>query len=164
MRDPQQLPADIRQYLEAENAYTEAFLAPTTTLQETLYREIRARIKEDDSSVPAADGPYAYASRHREGGQHPIFVRTARGGGEETVLLDGDERASGKAYFKLAAASHSPDHRYLGWSVDDKGSEFFTIHVRDLVKGIDLADEITETSGGVAWANDGANVLLCPGG
>jgi len=159
MRDPQQLPADIRAYLEAENAYSEAFLAPTAALQETLYREIRARIKEDDSSVPAADGPYAYSSRHREGGQHPIFVRRPRDGGEETVLLDGDALAAGKAYFKLAGASHSPDHRHLAWSADDKGSEFFTIHLRDIAGGLDLADAIPDTAGGAVWANDGVTLF-----
>jgi oligopeptidase B len=159
MRDPQQLPADIRAYLEAENAYTEAFFTPTADLQDKLYREIRGRIKEDDSSVPAPDGDYAYVSRHREGGQHPIFVRTSRNGGDETILLDGDERAAGKAYFKLADASHSPDHRYLSWSVDEKGSEFFTIRVRDIAKGVDIADEIPDTAGGATWANDGETLF-----
>jgi oligopeptidase B len=154
MRDPVQLPADIRTYLEAENAYSEAFLRPTADLQETLYREIRARIKEDDSAVPLPDGPYAYTMRHREGGQHPIFVRMPRGGGDETILLDGDELAHGKAYFKLAGAAHSPDHRFLGYSFDEKGSEFFTIRVRDIAAGVDLSDELAETTGAATWSSD----------
>ncbi|MDR3372924.1 MAG: S9 family peptidase [Ancalomicrobiaceae bacterium] len=155
MRDPASLPADVRAYLEAENAYAERVLAPTEALQEVLHTEIRGRIKEDDSTVPAADGPYAYASRYRDGGQHPIFVRTPRQGGDEAILLDGDALAAGKAYFRLASASHSPDHRFLAWGADDKGSEFFTLHVRDIAAGTELADEIQETTGGVAWANDG---------
>ncbi|MDR3496651.1 MAG: S9 family peptidase [Ancalomicrobiaceae bacterium] len=155
MRDPSALPADIRSYLEAENAYAEAVMAPTAALQEALYKEIRGRIKEDDSTVPAADGPYAYASRYRDGGQHPIFVRTPRNGGDETILLDGDALAAGKAYFRLASAGHSPDHRLLAWGADDKGSEFFTLRLCDIASGVDLADEISETSGGAVWANDG---------
>jgi oligopeptidase B len=159
MRDPSKLPSDIRGYLEAENAYAEAMLKPTTDLQDTLYREIRGRIKEDDSSVPMADGPYAYQTRHREGGQHPIFVRLPREGGEETILLDGDERAKGHAYFKLAGVSHSPDHRLIAWSVDDKGSEFFTIRFRDVETGLDLDDTIPETSGGAVWAANSRTVF-----
>ncbi len=154
MRDPSLLPADIRQYLDAENDYSSAMLAPTADLQEKIYREIRGRIKEDDSSVPMTDGDFAYASRHREGGQHPIFVRSPRSGGDETILLDGDARAEGKSYFKLAGVSHSPDHRYISWSADEKGSEFFTIRVRDVANGVDLSDEIPESSGGAIWAND----------
>ena len=68
MRDPSLLDPDIRAYLEAENAYAEATLAPTLPLQDALFAEMRGRIKEDDAGVPAADGPFAYFSRHREGG------------------------------------------------------------------------------------------------
>jgi oligopeptidase B len=154
MRDPSRLPGDIRRYLEAENTYTETILRPTLDLQETLYREIRGRIKEDDSSVPSPDGAFAYASRHREGGQHPLLVRRPRAGGEETILIDGDARAAGHAYFRLAGGSHAPNHRYFGWSADDKGSEYFTIRVRDVEAGVDLADEIPETAGAAAWSAD----------
>ena len=159
MRNPASLPADIRTYLEAENAYSEAAFAPTETLRDTLYREIRGRIKEDDSSVPAVDGPFAYASRHREGGQHPLYVRTPRDGGEETILLDGDALAAGKAYFRLGSLAHTPDHKLIAWACDDKGSEFFTIRIRDSFAGRDLADEIPETSGGCVWANDGQTLF-----
>ena len=75
MRDPSVLDLAIRAYLEAENAYTKAAFAHTETLQETLFAEMKGRIKEDDSTVPSPDGAYAYAVRYREGGQHPIFYR-----------------------------------------------------------------------------------------
>ncbi|MEJ1157973.1 S9 family peptidase [Prosthecomicrobium sp. N25] len=155
MRDPAVLAPEIRAYLEAENAYAEAVLAPTAALQQTLFAEMKGRIKQDDSSVPAADGPYAYATRYVEGAQHPMVVRTPRQGGEERILLDANARAQGKAYFRLAGAAHSTDHRLLAWTSDDKGSEFFTVRLIDLESGADLADEIPETSGGVVWANDG---------
>ena len=125
LRDPAALPADIRALLEAENAYADAMLAPTRALQRQLAREMRARLKEDDSEVPQTDGPYAYYSRFRHGGQHRIFCRRPRGGGKETILLDGDARAAGKAFFHLTFARYSPDHGKLAWSADDKGSEMY---------------------------------------
>src|SRR3954470_16810234 len=75
MRDPAKLDPAIRHYLEAENAYAERALAETQSLQETLFAEMKGRIKEDDSSVPAVDGPFAYYHRYREGGQHPVICR-----------------------------------------------------------------------------------------
>src|SRR4030088_3685959 len=73
LRDPAVLDADIRKYLEAENHYTESLLGHTAALQRKLVAEMRGRIKEDDSSVPAPDGPFAYLRKFREGGQHEIF-------------------------------------------------------------------------------------------
>ncbi|MBH0237096.1 S9 family peptidase [Methylobrevis albus] len=154
-RDTSLLEPDIRAHLEAENAYTKAEMAGTEDLQTALVKEMRARIKEDDSSVPSPDGAYAYAMRYEEGGQHPKIVRTPRDGGPETLLLDADALAKGKAYFKLGGAEHSPDHRLLAWSADDKGSEYYTVKLRDLDTGTDLADEIASTTGGVAFAADG---------
>jgi oligopeptidase B len=159
IRDPSLLAADIRAHLEAENAWCDAFMADTAALQEGLIREMRARVKEDDSSVPAPDGPFAYATRYLEGAQHPRLVRTARDGGPETVLLDADALAAGKAYFQLGGAAHSPDHKLLAWGVDDKGSEFHTIRVRDLDTLEDLPDAVPNTSGGAAFAADGRSFL-----
>src|SRR6202165_6278544 len=82
LRDPSVLNADIRDYLEAENDYTESLLGHTGALQKKLVAEMRGRIKEDDSSVPAPDGAYAYLGRFVEGGQHELFGRTLRAGGE----------------------------------------------------------------------------------
>src|SRR6201995_1575802 len=99
LRDPSILDAEIRKYLEAENAYTEGLLGSTAGLQKRLVKEMRARIKEDDSSVPSKDGPYAYLSKFREGGQHQMYGRTPRGGGEAEIVLDGDELAASHEYF-----------------------------------------------------------------
>ncbi|WP_417680224.1 S9 family peptidase [Roseibium sp.] len=155
MRDPSVLDSDIRAYLEAENAYQKAVMAPTEALQETLYAEMRGRIKEDDSSVPAPDGPYAYGIKYVTGGQHPQFVRTSRDGSDEAVLLDGDKEAEGKAYFRIAGASHSVDHGMLAWSFDDKGSEFYTLRLRDLTTGKDAGYDLKDTFGGGVFSADG---------
>lgn len=159
MRKPDTLAGDIRAHLESENAYAEAALSPLQGLKEALVKEMRGRIKEDDASVPAPDGEYAYGTRYREGGQHPLFVRNTRHGGDETVLLDGDALAEGKAYFKFGGASHSDDHTKMAWSADDKGSEKYTLRIRDLATGEDLPDTIEETSSGGVWSPDGKSVF-----
>ncbi len=155
MRDPAALSADVRAYLEAENAYTKQSMADTEALQEALFKEMKGRIKEDDSTVPAPDGPYAYFTSYVTGGQHPRLCREPRGGGESEVLLDGDALAAGKPYFSLGAEAWSHDHKLLAYAFDDKGSEFYTIKVRDLQTGKDLDDEVPDMEGSPVWSADG---------
>ncbi len=160
LRDPKVLPKDIRKLLDAENRYTEALLAPTKSLQRKLVREMRARIKEDDSEVPAPDGPYAYFNRFRDGGQHPLICRKLREGGRARTMLDGDKLAKGKPFFNLGSAAHSPSHGRLAWSADDKGSEFHTLRIRDLKTGRDLQDVIADTDGDVLWSGDSSAIYF----
>jgi oligopeptidase B len=154
LRDPLVLDADIRKYLEAENDYTESLLGHTAGLQATLVAEMRGRVKEDDSSVPAPDGPFAYLSKFRDGGQHELFGRAPRDGGDAEIILDGDELAADHRYFKFGGARHSPDHRLEAWSADVKGSEYFSIRVRDWTTRKDSSDLVEETDGGVVWSAD----------
>jgi oligopeptidase B len=154
MRDPAVLDPQIRAYLEAENGYTDAALADTAKLQDALYAEMKARIKEDDSSVPAPDGAYEYYGSYVTGGQYPRLCRRPRGGGAEELLIDGNMEAEGKPYWQLGAAAHSPDHRYLAYAVDKKGSELFTIKIRDLATGKDLREAIPDTRSAIVWAAD----------
>ncbi len=154
LRDPQLLQPDIRAYLEAENSYTDSVLGKTAALQAKLVTEMRGRIKEDDSSVPSPDGPYAYLHKFREGGQHELIGRMPRDGGETQIVLDGDALAKTSDYFKFGGARHSPDHKLHAWSADLRGSEYFTIRVRDWATGEDLADVVEETDGGVVWSAD----------
>lgn len=150
-RDPAVLDPAIRAHLEAENAYQDALMADTAALRKTLFQEMKGRIKEDDSSVPIKDGPFAYGSAFRIGGEQPRFFRTPRDGGEEQVLLDGDKEGEGKPYFRIGDIDHSPDHRRLLWAYDDRGSEFYTLLVRDLDSGSNLADRVPDTGGSGAW-------------
>jgi oligopeptidase B len=151
-QDPSVLDADIRAYLEAENDYQKAAMADTEAFQKTLFDEMRGRIKEDDSSVPSPDGPFAYGTSFVTGGEQPRFFRTPRGGGPEELMLDGDAEAKGKNYFRLSGANHSPDHSRIIWGYDDKGSEFFSLRVRDLSDGTDRNDTLENTGGGGAWS------------
>lgn len=156
-KDTSLLDAEIRKHLEAENTYQEAMLGDGEELRKALFAEMKGRIKQDDSSVPMRDGPFAYGTGFREGGEQPRYFRTPREGGDEEVLLDGDREAEGKAYFRIGGVDHSGDHTALLWGYDDKGSEFYTLRVRDLATGEDLADRVTDTGGGGTWdaANEG---------
>jgi oligopeptidase B len=154
LRDPAQLDADIRTHLNAENAYYKAATDDLRALQETLVAEMRGRIKEDDSSVPAADGEFAYAFRFREGGEYPVYVRTARSGGAETILYDGDLEAEGEDFFSIAAVEHSPDHGLIAYGVDRVGSEYYELRVRRVASGEDYAETVPATGGVAVWAAD----------
>src|SRR5436190_18617477 len=111
LRDPKALRADVRVHLEAENAFTKAVLAGTEDLQAALFAEMKGRIKEDDSSVPAPDGPWDYYVRYDLGAEHPLHARRPRGTPDgEAVLLDEPALARGKAYFQFGHPSHSPNH------------------------------------------------------
>ncbi len=155
MQDPRLLPEDIRAVLEAENAYHQAMMSGTENLQAKLFEELKGRIKQDDSSVPAPDGLFAYYTSYVTGGQHPSFMRRARDLSDpEQLLLNGDQLAQGTEYFSFGGFGVSPDHRLAAWSVDDKGSEFDTLRVRDLEAGRDLGDILLNVAGGATWASD----------
>ena len=161
MREPDALPADIRTYLEAENAYLEERLASTKPLQDTLFQEMKGRIKEDDSSVPSPDGPFAYFSAYEKGAQYPRLCRVARDGAagdaSEEILLDGAKEADGYEYWQLGGAAHSHDHKLMAYAVDTNGSEYYTLKIRDLATGTDLPDTI-ENTGGMVWARDAKTI------
>ncbi len=122
LKDPEALAEDIRAHLDRENAYADGALEDAENLRERFIAEMRGRIKEDDATVPEADGPFAYYTRYREGGEHPLVCREPRDGGPEEVLLDGDREGEDFPFFDLGDAETSPDHKLLAWSADRKGS------------------------------------------
>ena len=159
MHDPSLLPQDIRDYLEAENSYHEKQMADTATLQEKLFAELKGRIKEDDSSVPAPDGAYFYYSATVTGGQYARYCRKLRDGGSEQIMFDGDLLAKGHDYFSFGGISLSPDQSLAAWSYDNKGSEFYDLRIRDLTTGLEHEDLLLNTSGGAVWAADGKSIF-----
>jgi oligopeptidase B len=155
LRDPAALHPDIRAHLEAENAYTGAMLAGTEALQARLFEEMKGRIKQDDATVPAADGPFDYYIRYETGAEHPIHARRPRGREEgEQILLDEEAAAKGKAYFHVGAAHHSPDHELYAWAVDEQGSEYYTIRLADTASGEVLAAAVESAYGDFAFSPD----------
>lgn len=162
MRDPSVLQDDIRAYLEAENAYAAAVLEGTAALRETLFAEMKGRIKEHDDSVPDPDGPWEYLTRFVTGGDYPLLVRRpvgAAGPAGEQVLLDGNREAEGHPFFALGGASHSRDHRHLAYAVDLNGSEFFEVRILDMERGVLLPERIPSAAGSLAWSADGETLF-----
>jgi oligopeptidase B len=155
LRDPKALKAEVREHLDAENAYTKALLAGTESLQAQLFAEMKGRIKEDDSSVPAPDGPWDYYVRYDLGAQHPIHARRPRGQADgEQVLLDEEALSKDKAFFQVGAASHSPDHALYAWAADEQGSEYYTIRVKELASGEELSAPVQSAYGDFAFSPD----------
>ena len=157
LRDPNCVKAEIRDHLVAENAYLKAVLADTEDIQAALFEEMKARLKTDDSSVPSPDGPFEYFRRYEAGAQHPRHVRRPRGaadGAPEEVLLDEAAEAMGKAYYAVDAAAHSPDHQLYAHAVDEQGSEYHRILIRDLASGETLPSGPENASGSFAFSPD----------
>jgi oligopeptidase B len=159
MRDPAALDAKIRAYLETENAYTKAMLAETETLQAKLFAEMKGRIKEDDVGVPAPDGAFAYYTRYVVGGQHPLFCRKPRDGGDERILLDGNKLAAPHAYFRITGVAHSPNHSLVAYAFDTKGSELYTVNVIEADTGKLVDSRIADSNGSLEWSADSAHLF-----
>lgn len=147
---------DTIAYLEAENEYCEAWFAPQQELVEKLFVEIKSRIQETDESVPTLKDGWWYVTRTVEGSQYPIHCRgRSRENATGTTILDENVLAEGHEYFSLGSFDISPDTHLLAWAGDTDGSEHFTMRIRDLRTGLDLADEIEDTSwAGTAWSSD----------
>jgi oligopeptidase B len=153
MRDPSLLRKDIRDYLEQENAFTKEWMQDTEQLQTSLFEEMKARIKEDDSSVPSKDGIYHYYDRYNIGAEHSLYCRYQQPDKEE-ILLDADALSKQYDYFDIGECEHSPNHRYLAYCIDTKGSEFYTLYILDLDSGKYLSETIDNIQGNFVWAMD----------
>lgn len=151
----------VLDYLEAENAYYEAVMAPHRPLVDRLFEEMRARIKEDDSTVPQRDGDWVYWTAYETGGEYRKWWRKPAGGGEDQLILDEVALAEGKDYFSLGAFSVSPDGHLLAYAVDDSGAERFEVRLRDLRTGADLPDTIPGMLSAIVWAADSRSFLYC---
>ncbi len=170
LRDPTLIKADVKEHLEAENAYREAMMASTEPLQATMFEEMKGRIKQDDSSVPSPDGPWEYYTEYKTGDQHPRYMRVERQGtwienGQPVtrnfvvaptpqLLLDANVLAEGKAYSDVGDIAWSPDHALFGYSEDAQGSEVYRIYVKDLATGELLGEPIESASGGLTFSPD----------
>jgi oligopeptidase B len=157
LRDKQN--PEVRAYLEAENAYTDAVMKPTEPLQKKLYDEMLSRVKETDVEVPYREGDYFYYVRTEAGKQYPIRCRKkATSDGPEEILLDQNEMAKGQAFMSIAAFTVSPDGNLLAYSFDNTGFRQYTLAVKDLRTGQTLTDH-AERVGSVVWANDNQTIF-----
>ncbi len=149
---------EVISYLESENDYLKSLMSHTKDLQENLYREMLGRIKEDDINVPEKLGAYEYYSRTEEGKQYRIHCRKKTDSQNEEILLDLNRLAEGHEYLSLGVYKISPDHNYLAYSIDNDGSESYTLKIKDLRTLEHLKDEITDSSS-VEWSNDNQSLL-----
>jgi oligopeptidase B len=157
LRDKQN--PEVTAYLEAENAYAEAVMAPLSKLREELYREMLSHVKQTDVSVPFREGDWWYYTRTEEGQQYAIHCRkagTASGpaaDAPEQVLLDGNQMAEGHSFFAIGATDITDDGRWLAYSTDTTGFRQYTLHIKDLTTGETLPGAV-ERAGSVVWAAD----------
>jgi len=151
---------EVIDYLNQENSYYENMTSHTQNLRDSLFEEMKARIKEDDSSVPYFYNGYFYITRFETGQDYPIFARKKGSlSAEEEILFNCNEMAKGHAYFKLGGLSISPDNKFASFGVDIVGRRIYTIQIKNLETGEILADKIENVTGASVWANDNNTIF-----
>ena len=161
MRDDTRTDKDVIGYLDAENAYAKKVLAPSAKLVDTLFAEMRARVKEDDASVPMLDNGYWYYTRFETGQQHPLYCR--RKGtmtGAEEILLDGNALAKGHDFYKIGTFDVSRNGQLLAYAEDLVGRNQFVLRIKDLKTGALLPETATNIAPTMAWANDNKTLFF----
>jgi oligopeptidase B len=151
---------EVLAYLEAENAYTEAVMANTQTLQKELYEELTNRLQPDESTVPALENGDYYYKRFEEGLEYPIHCRRKGSvDATEEIILNVNSVAEGHEFTSVRGVSPSPDGRVLAWALDTVGRRKYTIRFTDLESGGQLSDVIPGVTGRLAWANDSRTIF-----
>ena len=153
LRDDSREDAEVLAYINAENAYSAAMLAPTAALQQRLYDEMVARLEQADSTVPTFENGYWYYHRYEVGKDYPIFVRRKTSDGPEQILLDENLAARGHDFYS-AYPLISPDGNLMAVTEDTVGRNQFRLRIVDLRTGKELADAVTNIQADLAWAND----------
>ncbi len=157
LKDPKKLNPEVRDYIEANNKITEDYFKDTKDLQNKLFKEIKGKIKLDDSSLKYKDARYYYWSKTQADGNYGKRMRQLIDGSKsEEVFFDGDleKKKSGSEYFGVGAVSTSYCDNFLAYSLDLKGSEYYTIYLRDLRTGKNEKDIIENTGGSITWSLD----------
>lgn len=150
---------DVKAFLEAENKYADSVLSPVKNLKEELFTELKARIKEDDTSVPYLKSGYYYYTRFETGKEYPIYCRKKDNlSAAEQILIDVNILAKGHEYFLATGLKISPDDKYMIYMVDTTGRNLFTARIADLESGQLLPDEFS-TAGGYDWMADSKTIL-----
>ena len=142
-------------YLNSENDYRNSYMEDYKDLENELFEEIKSRIKEDDSSVPYLDNGYYYYTRFEKGKQYPIYCRKKENlKNDEEILIDVNKISQGHEYFRIGGIDISPNNKIMAYSVDTISRRLYTVHFKNLETGEKNTHTISNTSGGVSWAND----------
>lgn len=158
LRDDTREDKDMLAYLEAENQYKDKMLASQRSLEKTIYQEMVDRMEKNDTSVPVVRGDYEYFSRIADGQEFPVRLRRKVGSDVEEVIIDSNERAKGKDYYRLASIAYSPNQRFAAFAEDEQGRRQYALRFRDLETGEFLDDEIRGVSSSIAWSNDNKTI------
>ena len=160
LRDDKRADKDMLAYLEAENAYTAAIMAPRRAAQEKLYNEIIGRLKQDDASVPQRKNGYWYYTRYETGKQYPIYARRKGSmDAAEQIIIDGNASAVGHAFYQVANYEVSPDGRWVAIAEDTVGRRQYDIRIKDMQTGQFLPATLTNAEASLAWGNDNATLF-----
>ena len=156
LKDGSKLLPEVRKYLEEENAYTQYHLKDTKKLQKELFNEIKGRIKLDDESLPYKDKEYEYWTKTTTEGNYSIKLRKKFGTDKIEEIWNGDKEKEklNVKYFGVGDLEVSYNDKYLGYSLDLKGSEYYTIYIRDISSNKLVAEKIKDTSGGITFSLD----------
>lgn len=151
---------EVMAHLHAENAYTQSLMAHTEQIQQDLYKEMRARIKEKDQTFPDKMGDYFYYSRTEEGQQYSVYCRTHKSiEATEEIILDVNVLAAQHDYFALGTLKVSPCQKYLAYSYDTDGSEYFRISTKNMETGDVLEHSLRNTHGTTEWLSDSSGFI-----
>jgi len=160
LRDDERQNPEMLAYLKAENDYLAAVMAPHREVEQKIYDEIIGRLKQDDSSVPQRRNGYWYYSRYETGKQYPIYARKKGSlDATEEIIVDGNERATGREFYQLAELEVSVDGRWAAIAEDFVGRRQYEVRIKDLQSGEFLPDVLTNVEANLAWANDNATLL-----
>ena len=154
LKDGSKLLPEVKKYLDEENAYTQKQLEDTKPLQKKLFDEIKSRIKLDDESLPYKDKKYEYWTKVTKEGNYSKKLRRKIGDGQIETYWDGDVEAKGKKFFSAGDVAVSHNDEFLAYSIDDKGSEYFTIFVKRISDNKIIEEPIPDTAGGITWSYD----------
>jgi len=151
---------EVIDYLNAENDYRDAYMKDYKNLENELFEEIKSRIKEDDTSVPYLDNGYYYYTRYEKGKQYPIYCRKKDNlSNPEEILIDANKMSEGHEYFRVGGIDISPNNKIMAYSVDTVSRRLYTINFKNLESGEESSHSISNTSGGVTWANDNKTIF-----
>ncbi|WP_426091453.1 S9 family peptidase [Flavobacterium sp. DSR3-2] len=151
---------DVIDYLNQENTYYDAMTADTKGFQKELYEEMKARIKEDDQSVPYLYNGYYYITRFETGKDYPIYSRKKGSlAANEEILFNCNDLAKGQTYFQLGGLSVSPDNKFASFGIDTVGRRIYTIQIKNLETGEIFSDKIENATGSSVWANDNKTIF-----
>ena len=151
---------EVIDYLNAENDYRDAYMKDYKNLENELFEEIKSRIKEDDTSVPYLDNGYFYYTRYEKGKQYPIYCRKKDDlSNPEEILIDANKMSEGHEYFRIGGIDISPNNKIMAYSFDTVSRRLYTINFKNLESGEESSHSISNTSGGVTWANDNKTIF-----